>query len=396
MKTNIFKNQKTPFIQTESDIDSVLSLIRDGFTRESVLLARQYEKGNPIYEQIKNETPTFSPNASFYGKRCSKNIKSLTGMIYLDFDETINPKALQSIPYIHAYWKSFGGKGYGALASINNLTPENFKDVWLDLEEYFKNNGIKIDPQTKDITRQNVISYDPDLYINPTCNPLNANGIVLHKSISVTYSQKTFTSPTYTNDFTDYFTTNTFFGSDKIKYKTILDDYSGRTHIVNPEGKDSRVAYLPSVIHEGERNYRLQTYTASILYINPTISHKRLQIEILRANRTHCVPKLPVKEVIELVRKGFDKHTNGTLKVKTKKKKIWINPESNLTTKEKRTIVGKETGALRRNNTLNQLKQVYLKLKEINEKVTQKMVEENSTRKIRTIKKYWNDIIEGA
>ena len=392
MKTNIFKNQKTPFVQTETDIDSVLSHIKDGLTKENVLSARQHEKGNPIYEQIKNETPTFSPNAAFYGKRCYKDIKSLTGMIYLDFDESINPKKLQSIPYIYAYWKSFGGRGYGALASINNITPENFKDVWLVLEEYFNNHDITIDAQTKDITRQNVISFDPDLYINPFCTPLNANGMALCKSLSAKYNSKPVTTSTFTNDFTDYFTTSTFFDSDKIKYKTILDDYSGRTHIVIPEGKDCRVAYLPSMIYEGKRNYRLETYTASILYNNPTISLKRLQIEILRANRTHCVPKLPVKEVLELVNKGFEKHTIGTLRVKTKKKKIWINPESNLTTKEKRTIVNKESGTLKTMKTINHLRSVYLDLKERNEIVTQKMVEENSCRKIRTIKKYWNDI----
>jgi len=372
MKTNIFKNQKTPFVQKETDIDSVLSKIKNGFTKVNVLNARQYDKGDPIYEQIKNETPTFSPNASFIGKRCSKNIKSLTGMIYLDFDETINPNELQGIPYIYAYWQSFGGQGYGALASINNLTPNNFKDVWLDLAENFKDMEITIDVRTKDITRQNVISYDPDLYINPACIPLNANGLVLSKSISDIYTQKPFTQPTYTNDFTDYFTTSTFFGSDKIKYKTILDDYSGKTHIVIPEGKDCRVAYLPSIIHEGKRNYWLQTYTASILYNNPNISHQRLQIEILRANRTHCVPKLPVKEVIELVRKGFEKHTIRTLRVKTKKKKIWINPESKLTTKEKRIIVNKESGTLKTMKTINHLRNVYLDLKGRNDTVTQK------------------------
>lgn len=393
MKTNIFKNLKTPFVQSETDIDSIISKIKNGYTKKNVQLARQFEKGNPIYEQIKNETPTFSPNASFYGKRSSTKIKSMTGMIYLDFDEIINPKELQSIPYIYAYWQSFGGLGYGALASIINLTPDNFKEVWLSLEEYFKNKGIMIDVRTKDITRQNVISYDPDLYINPACMPLNVNGIILSKSLSLTYSEVTYSSPTYTNDYTDYLSTSTFFESDKIKYKTVLDDYSGKTHIVIPEGKDFRAAYLSSMIFEGERNYRLQTYTASILYNNPNISLKRLQIEILRANRTHCIPKLPVKEVIELVRKGFEKHSLGTLRVKTKKKKIWINPKSNLTTKEKRTIVNKESGALKTMKTKNHLRTVYQNLKAIHENVTQRMVEENSSRKIRTIKKYWNDII---
>jgi hypothetical protein len=392
MKTNIFKNPKSPFVQTETDIDTVLNLIKNGLTKENVQVARQFVKGDSIYELIKKETPSFSPNASFCGKRCYKNIKALTGMIYLDFDDTINPKELQNIPYIYAYWKSFGGKGYGALASINNLTPENFKDVWLDLEEYFNNRNMTIDAKTKDITRQNIISYDPDLFINPACRPLNANGMALCKSLSAKYDSKPVTTSTFSNDLMDYITTNTFFDSDKIKYKTILDDYSGRTHIVIPEGKDCRVAYLPSVVIEGERNYKLETYTASILFNNPNIPLKRLQIEILRANRTHCQPKLPVKEVIELVNKGFAKHTAGTLRVKTNKKKIWINPESNLTTKNKRVIVNKESGALKTMRTKNHLRGVYLDLKARNEIVTQKMVEENSCRKIRTIKKYWNDI----
>lgn len=392
MKTNMFKNLKSPQVIGITDIDSILDHIKNGLTKSNTQTARQYGKGSTEYEALKSTTLTFSPNACFDGKRCSKKLKSLTGLIYLDFDSNINPNILKATPFVYAYWKSFSGNGYGALASINNLTVNNFSSTWFYLEKHFQTAGITIDPQTKDITRQNVISYDPDIYISPSCFPIDANGGVSVSTISFAKGKNIFSPPTYCLRLNSIYNSNsTQFGLGRLKYKTTLNNYSGKTFIVIPEGRDSRNSYLPSVIVVGKRNYWLQHFTDSLLFNNPTISDQRLEREVLKANNNHCNPPLSVIEVIQIVDFKFKAYTNGNLKIITKKQKIW--PLPTLPTWQKRIIVGQQNGILRRQETLKKLIDIYLGLKSTNERVTQEMVGEQAEVSLRTVKRYWPKII---
>jgi hypothetical protein len=83
------------------------------------------------------------------------------------------------------------------------------------------------------------------------------------------------------------------------------------------------------------------------------------------------------------------------LNILTKRKKIWINPDKKFTTEQKRKIIGQEIGKLRRRKTINELISVYKELSNQYPKVTQKLLEQHSTVKFRTIKKYWKDIKQG-
>ena len=392
MKTNTFKNLKSPYVQGETDIDTILDYIKDGLTKQNTLKARSHGKGTPEYDEIKSQTPTFSPNASFNEKRCQDNLKTLSGFIYIDVDENINPIDIQFTSYIYACWRSFGGTGWGALASVKNLTTDNFKDVWLDIEQYFKTFGITIDPLTKDIPRQNIISYDPDIFINPCCVPIDANSITISSSSSNFVSSSTLYDP----NLFDGNSTNTFFKSEKLKYKTTLDDYQNQAYIVIEEGKDSRDSFLPKEIREGKRKWWLNAFINTLIFNNPHISLTTLEKQLLRANKYNCNPNLEVSEVIQMVKKKHDKHIKGMLDINTKKKYIWYNPLSELTREEKRIITGKEGGIIKKNRTIKKLREIYAKLKVDHEKVTQVMVTESSDKGISTVKKYWVYITEGT
>ena len=71
-----------------------------------------------------------------------------------------------------------------------------------------------------------------------------------------------------------------------------------------------------------------------------------------------------------------------------KLKKIWFDPSVSILKNEKRSIVGIETGKLRKGKTLKTLKSIYHELLTESVKVTQKMVAEKSKRSIGTIKNY--------
>ncbi len=399
MNVSVFKNLKISKVTGVETIDGILLKIKNGYTKEQVLLAREFGKGTPEYDKVKAEIETFTPNAEFREKRAVVNLVALSGYIYLDVDNYTDRSTFTQTPFIQACWQSLSGNGLGALARIDGLTANNFKLVWLYLEEYFKNQEITIDAQTKDISRQNVVSYDPDIYINIDCAVLDANEII--NSNSTTINQPTYQSSLSQSPSVDYVssltrdTTSYTSSSDSLYhliYRTILPDYKGQPYVVIPEGKDYRGAYLPKNIGDGKRHFWLSKHIITLLFNNPLISYEDLKIELLMANNIHCNPKLEIGKVISLTKWYYDKHASNCLTIITKKRKIWINPSSDLTTEEKRAIIGKEVGNLRRMKTLNTIQLSYDSLKLTNEKVTQIMVREATGLSIRTIKSRWNEI----
>lgn len=398
MKTSCFENLKKTKVKGYESIDSVLDKISNGYTRQTVLPARNAGRGTKLYNKLKASTPTWTPNASFAEIRKKRNIKNLTGYIYLDIDDPAHLNAIKSIPFVYAAWESFSGDGYGILVKVNNLGLYNFHSVWAYLKEDFADRNINVDPQTKDITRQNVISYDPNLYHNPKCNPLNANDIVSNNTmIPFEYnwdmSEYHFKDPVSTNTGTTYSNfRNNYFDADLV-YKTILNDYQGMDYVVINQGKAYRDCYVPKSVEDGKRHRWIAGRTISLLFNNPDITYENLLNNTLFANKQQMSPPKQRKEVEDLVKYLYEKHQARNLNYNPRMKKIWFDPDADLTTTEKRSIVGKESAKLKRAKTLGKLQECYILLSKSNKRVTQKMVAELSGKSIRTIKNYWHQII---
>lgn len=406
MNVSTFRNLKTSEVQAIDTIDGVLDKIKNGYTKNLVLKARAYGRGTPSYNDVKCQIECFTPTGTFAQKRLDKNIIDFSGYVYMDVDESSNQKIFAKASFVYSSWSSLSNEGIGALAKVNNLNSTNFKAVWLYLEDYFKKQGVAIDPQTKNISRLNVISYDPSIWINRSCTSLDANQIyrtystttTVSHPISYVSSPSGSSTPNYNSSVAS---TNVDFTKDDdmiilldgIKYYTTLDSYDDKDYVVIPEGKDYRRAYVPKIIRDGERHLWLKRYIKSILILNPTISCKQLENEILKINRYRCQPQLSTKEVILLAKWYYNLLLTGSLdEVEMIQKKIWINPKAKLSIKEKRSIIGRETGALRRQRTLKTIQYSYDTLKLTHETVTQKMVEKHIGKSIRTIKVYWNAI----
>jgi hypothetical protein len=183
-------------------------------------------------------------------------------------------------------------------------------------------------------------------------------------------------------------------GLTNLKYATYLNDYKGLDYIVIDEGKEFRKCYLPKGIIDGNRHRWIIGYAKSILFNNPSILKEILFSSLWNRNNTHCFPPLNSSEITNIVNWYHDKHVKGILDYHPKLKKIWFDPFSNISADEKKQIVGKETGKLRRKRTIKVLKSVYSVLSLKNNKVTQKMVADSSKLSRSTVKKYWLEIIE--
>lgn len=426
MNVTLCSNLKSSKISGVDTISAVLQKIKNGHTQQQVTLARTHGRGTPNYEHIKAQIETFTPNAQFIGKRALDNLIGLSGYIYIDVDGFTNKEIFTKTPFIHACWLSVSGQGLGALAKVNGLDINNFKSSWQYLADHFSNNyGVIIDKNTKDISRQNIISYDPDIYINNACTSLNAHQIHCNYSSTLTSNQSPNYSSTVSSKPTpNYVSSSTKgyidFSSDddqtevleRIIYKTILDDYCGLDYVVIEGGRPYRGAFLIKQIQNGKRHSSLFGYTLSILFNNKNITYESLEKLILKANKYHCKTPLDKKEVISMTKWFYEKFITKKLKIDYTLKRIWINPLAILSTKEKKIIIGKESGKLRRKRTLNTIQSTYDELKTSNSKVTQVMVKDSIFNKelilfkalninkepkgisIRTIKKRWNEIVK--
>jgi hypothetical protein len=398
MKVSLCQNIKSPKIIGEVDIPTILHQISSGKTKQEVIAARKAKKGSVQYDYYKSNTVTWTPNGTFLEYRRKDCLIELSGFIYLDIDSEIEKKSLAEIPFVNAFWKSFSGEGYGLLVKVDDLNLYNYLSVWKYLDEYFKKKHIPIDPQAKDISRQNVISYDPDLYRNTSCVPINADELVSNDTMSTfEYSERNFTrrniqfeDSTITGDSSTLI--NISNNSADLIYKTELDNYQGKDFIVIEEGKPYRDCYVPKSVKDGNRHRWLAGRTISLLFNNPNISYDFLLNNILYINKSQMAPPKNKKEVINLVQYLYKEHLNGSLNYNPRMKKIWINPDVPFTTTEKKKIIGKEVGKMRRKKTTKLLQNCYDNIRNVDTKVTQKMLAENSGISIRTVKDYWHQI----
>lgn len=392
MNVSLCENIKKSQITGYDTIDCILKKIRKGETQLLTELARSYGKHSIEYDRIKFQIPTFTPNASFSTKRELKYLKELSGFIYIDLDDYSDINFLKQDKYIYSCWKSLSGTGVGALVKVNGITAQNFKDCWTYLSNYFKGYGITIDKQTSDITRQNVISFDPDIYINKNSSSLYADQITTQTYTSIPQFQDSKESNLSVlfsgfeeTDLTD---------SSRIKYRTTLDDYQGKNYVVIEDGKEFRSCYLPKEIRNGKRHKWMVGHTLSLLFNNPSVTTEKLFNSVFHSNLTHCHPPMMNTEIMSIVKWYWSLHSKGMLNYKPKLKKIWFDPSVNIHRNEKRKIVGVETGRLRKAKTIKTLKSIYLDLLSKSGKVTQKMVAEKSKFSIGTIKKYWAERIK--
>lgn len=389
MRVSLMTSIKSPKIVGEKTIDEVLTLIKGGYTKEQVLKAREAGKGSDLYESIKTTIPTWTPNGCFDKVRAARNLIDISGFIYIDIDDEFEASVICDMPFIYAAWHSLSGFGYGMLVKVDNLTKENFTAAWLHTAEILSQYGIVVDKQTKDISRQNVISCDSSIYNNPDCIPIDMKDVFVETQTVVDYP--------FNDDFDvtigskDYVSDDT--SNSKIAYTTTLDDYKGQDYIVIEEGKGCRYCFLPKSVGTGNRHRWLAGYIISLLYINPKITMDELIKVVMRANNRHMLPPKRIDEVRGLITFYFELHLKGELNYNTSLKKIWINPESNLSTTEKRRIIGREVGKLRRGRTLESLIEAYLQLQDDFDRVTQKMLAEKSGLSERTVKTYWHEIL---
>ena len=191
-------------------IDTALNIIKNHPNKDLILKARESGKADPdkkytdtvweyytskakkeqtgksgeyvpihrnYYDHIKStKIQCVTWTTTYSNRRRKSDIESFSSYIYLDIDD-FNDISFEKVweiltdgglSFVKAVWRSFGGNGIGCLVKVKNVNVDNYKSTWGALAKLLKDKfSIKVDAQTKDVTRINVLSYDPNIFIKP-------------------------------------------------------------------------------------------------------------------------------------------------------------------------------------------------------------------------------------
>lgn len=291
-------------------------------------------KEDKTASKLKAELPAFTPNSySENGWRSAKRLNS-TGYIYFDFDfDTIDEandfkEKVKSIPYVFSSWLSVSNRGIGLLFKVDQQKVNlfNFKSYWNKINDQFFNG--KSDSKTCDFKRLNIISYDPNIYVNEY--PVEYDEPVEYVS--------------------------------SIRYKTelpfeLVDHTKPYTNVDHPSITIDLYKLKRFKIKIGQRNSTLGAISMQLIFLNPEANYLQILNTVKMINRYYTVEPLSDKEVTNLVKANWNKRNNiinnenGIIDKYFKNKGLWFNPNIKLPLSEIRKISAEYRG----NQTINKI-----------------------------------------
>lgn len=133
-----------------------------------------------LYKDLKSKLFAFTPSCICKGKTLKKdNVVHINNIIAIDIDGSDNPtlsveqmkEIVTQLPFVRYCAKSVGGKGIYCLIPFKKefANKDNFKEVFLSLQNLFAEMGIIIDKSCSNYNRQRYVSYDDNEYWNDHC-----------------------------------------------------------------------------------------------------------------------------------------------------------------------------------------------------------------------------------
>jgi len=374
-----YASAKEPQVQKQINLTDVLHTIQNGDDNLTLIQsARALGKGNSKYDIIKTTLlPTFRFNFLFKESANNKNITTPTGIIYIDADDV---DSIPENPYILASWKSLSDTGFGILVKVDNLTINNYSDVYNQISELI---GITSDTGARKATQQTIQSYDPHLYHNPDSLVFhfNADDKVSHAPISEKKEKCIGTHDTLN------------WNEESIQFNNISRYFNDDTpYIVFKEKERICNPFIPMRIEQGKRNSTMFFLLSQYALLNPNAGKPFLK-SISETINNHMFPHLSNKEVGNTIDSILKKRDEGTLTIYyNEERRILFNPSIVFTIKEKMAIVNKELGKLKSDVTKEL---IYTALEiwdfESDGSITQKKVSFITGRGIATVKRHWAD-----
>src|SRR5215216_1161935 len=167
MKISLFENSKKPVPIEEMTLTSFFKRVKSGYWKKHQDAVRRAKNEKQQKEIKVFQTPGVTLSGVFKRHRRGEP-DTLSGFIGIDVDglkdvETVR-KQLIDDPFVCAVWASIRGNGLALLFKVGAL---DHAKTFNGIQEYlFKQYGISVDRQVRDIARLRYISYDPLCYFD--------------------------------------------------------------------------------------------------------------------------------------------------------------------------------------------------------------------------------------
>lgn len=297
-----FKSMRSSEVTGKTDIESILYQIMTGGEYKNLILkARRAGKNSNEYNEIKSNLPTVTFNGTFKKRRTVENLEQLSGLLYLDIDGTTDINF--DNPLIYASWRSFGNNGRGVLVKVKGMTPENIRDVYMKISHEL-NIQDSVDNACREISRQNVISYDPDLYVNG--NSITYEFTVISEIPNKDAHKK--------KERRNASSLGENAKVSKIKWNNLNDyELGGKRYVYFQEKEWFVKIFIPAKIASGRRNITISALINNFLYLNPSTSVEVTQRFVLALNE-RCDSPLNHEEITRIYKRKFKELESGELK----------------------------------------------------------------------------------
>lgn len=379
MFPSISKSRK---VVKEITVEEYLSLIRDpGEFKEPIILARIFHEYGDLefYDEIKKtRIPATTINGSFNNRRGNGNLKSFSGYMYLDVDQS--KKIDLTNPLIFASWVSLSGTGRSVLVKVSGLDLNNFREVY---HEIGKQLGLVVDSYAAKVTQLNVLSYDVSLYHNINSIEYNAqSGKKVRHSTNINKKETIGTVAPIKQELKLRFNDVDEF-VDKI-------EFHGEAAILVQEKVMLSQVKIPHPIPQGKRNSLLIGICYQIRALNKFISLDLLFDLMSWINIKHCEPSYPIRDLKGLVQAVFNLSSEELRAKKNLSRRVFYNPDYDLSGTEKKALSRKLLNKERTKKVIIKIEDALVSWDfKVHKKITQKAVSEKSGASLTSVKKYY-------
>jgi hypothetical protein len=379
---NHFKNCKSTSVLGKITVEDVLHKIKYGDENLlNVKNARDYGKGHKQYDKIKTTVlPTYRFN--FLIECTAKNGKVIgaTGLIYIDVDDNIE---IPHSDYIYAKWRSLSNTGYGILIKVDNLTLDNFKDVYSSLGMIL---GVKVDDGARKAIQQNVLSYDPSLYCNTDSRVYECNDIKKASPNSIKKKEKCIgvnEASLHQSSIKERIDNS---------YEYFTGENSDKVYLYFEEKIMICAPFMPwNGVNKGNRNNLLFRLLSQFALLNPEFGKDYLLNKSNYFNKK-MYPNLTSREIHLIISSVLEKRKEGTLeRYYNKDRLILFNPNKHITKSEKSQITGAIVGGKRSKATQQAIYEILENwdFEELGQ-ITQKSVISISKFSRSTVQRHWS------
>ncbi|TFF34409.1 BT4734/BF3469 family protein [Mucilaginibacter psychrotolerans] len=387
---NVYDNLRTPKISNTTTIEQWFELIKQSAYSPLIESARPFGKKHPVYEANKTLIPAITYNFTFHTNKENANITGATGLLYIDVDDTTYDITLLDTSKVFAYYKSFGGLGYSVLVKVDGLSLDNYNSTYaavladLGLSKFY-------DKGAKKATQFNVLSYDPNIYINYdsfvfTAIETDSKLDIKNSPPSLIIKEK----KTYIDRVGGIINSNT-----PLRFNNLNEIEFEGNYTFNWDGWAYVNAWLPyKKIQSGKRNPTLLSFLNNYVWLNPQLTQKGAITVLNWINQTKCEEPLNQSEIEGIVKSIFNYKAEGTLKPKYnwKTRKILFANQTGLSREQKLAICRELLAEKNQNNSLQKLNGIIAGWDfDKYGKIGQAVIYKNFRISKKTVEKYWSE-----